>query len=67
MLFKDYSMSLQMKTINPHPNETYRICFDDGCLVISSGTNLDAPKVWLSKSMLLYIQEHKLADDKRMK
>ncbi len=46
---------MKMKKVNPHPNETYQVGIDDGCLVVSSGSNPASPKVHLSKSMLEWI------------
>lgn len=46
---------LKMKEIHPHKTETYRIGFDDHCLVISSGSRKESPKVYLSKSMCQWI------------
>lgn len=54
----DEVMVMEMKTIHPRPQETYRIAVDDSCLVVSSGSKPDAPKVWLSKAMVTWIILH---------
>ena len=62
---------IEMTEVNPHPTETYSVGVDDHCLVVSSG-DADAPKVWLSGSMLKWLgsqgsdrlrQEYAAAED----
>jgi len=48
-------MAIEMTVVNPHPTETYRVGLDDHRVVVSSGDEPDAPKVWLSKSMLKWL------------
>jgi len=48
---------IRMRKIHPHRDETYRYGFDDGDLVVSSGGESKAPKVWLSESMVRWIAE----------
>ena len=42
---------MRYKKIHPHKNETYRIAYDDGCLVVKVNNN----PVWISKSMANWI------------
>jgi hypothetical protein len=49
---------IKMKVIHPHKDESYRVGYDDHCLVVSSGEKREAPKVWISKSMAKWIAEH---------
>lgn len=48
-------MSIKMRIIHPHKTETYRVGYDDSCLVLSSGGNKYNRKVWISKSMCHWI------------
>ena len=49
-------MGIELKVVHPVASETYRIGFDDGCIVVSAGEQEDAPKVWLSPSMVVYLR-----------
>lgn len=64
---KPRSKGVEMQVIHPHKDETYRIGFDDKCLVVSSGSEEDSPKVWISESMLDWIAINKLTIFKEQK
>jgi len=49
---------LEQRLVQPNPDETYQVAVDDRCLVVSSGSKPDAPRVWLSRSMIRWIAEN---------
>lgn len=55
-------MTIQMKEIHLHKTETYQIGYDDHCVVIARGASSIAPKIWLSKSMLAFLEKHKFSE-----
>lgn len=55
---KSFFEQLNMKIINPHPDETYQVTSDDHCAVVSSGSEKDSPKVWLSKHMIKWLNDN---------
>ena len=48
---------IDLKKINPHPDETYYIGVDDHCLVVTTKDKEPRNKVWLSKSMIKWLGE----------
>lgn len=48
----------EMKIVHLEDGGAYQVRVDDGCLVVSSGTYADAPKVWLSAQMIKWISEN---------
>ena len=49
---------IETKIIHPHPNETYRVGYDDGCVIVSSGSEAKNDKrIYLSKSMVKWLYE----------
>ena len=49
------------KIIHPHPNETYRVGYDDGCVIVSSGSEAKNDKrIYLSKSMVEWLYKYSL-------
>lgn len=59
------ALEMNLKKVNPHPTETYHYGFDDGCLVLASGEN-KKPQIWLSKSMLKWLENNKFSGHKRI-
>jgi len=50
---------IKTKIIHPIPTETYRIGYDDGCVVVSSGSNSKNDKfIYLSKSMIEWLYKN---------
>lgn len=39
-------------------DQTYRVGFDDGCIVISSGSEKTDKQVWLSKEMIYWLDKN---------
>jgi hypothetical protein len=51
---------IELIKINPHPDETYYVGEDDGCLVVTTRED-GANKVWLSLSMVRWISKNGLS------
>jgi hypothetical protein len=48
---------VEMDTIPMTDGGTYRVGLDDGCFVVSSGAEIAAPKVWLSRAVIRWMAE----------
>lgn len=58
---------MKTRIIHPHKTESYRVGYDDHCLVVSEGSNnKNDKKVYLSRSMIEWLY-HKGLNTKAMR